>query len=327
MGYRVGEVLFGQHNTAVGRTKDITGQLTVAGTTVTSASFTVDMTTVNSDESQRDAQFQGRIMDTATYPTATFRLTKAAHFGSLPLGTVRSGTAAGELTLRGKTEPVGVPLQIERTGPTVAVLGSVNIVFAKWSIPNPSFAGLVTTNDHGILEFLLSFEKGTAPATTTTPVSAAPATSHPSGGRPNGRAPPAAARAAPGEGRLPVAGEGLSAHGAEDDRARAHPTESSLSRDRHEQGDERDHVGPVGRRRCVTLPMSNCRGSLEDCSGQGDKDVVTMPGLSRFVAHTIKAGLVSSVGKRNPEPLSELQGWRGRVVSRHTPRKGKQYET
>jgi polyisoprenoid-binding protein YceI len=183
VGYRVGEILFGQHNTAVGRTKDVTGQLTVAGTTVTSASFTVDMATVKSDESQRDAQFQGRIMDTATYPTATFRLNKSIVFGSLSLATVRDVTAVGQLTLRGKTEPVDILLQVERTGaPTVAVLGSVNIVFAKWSIPNPSFAGLVTTNDHGILEFLLSFEKGTEPATTTTPASAAPATSHPSGG-------------------------------------------------------------------------------------------------------------------------------------------------
>ena len=209
VGYRVGEVLFGQHNTAVGRTKDITGQLTVAGTTVTSASFTVDMTTVKSDESQRDAQFQGRIMDTASYPTATFRLTKAVDFGSLPLGAVRGGTAAGELTLRGKTEPVAIPLQIERTGATVAVLGSVNIVFAKWSIPNPSFAGLVTTNDHGILEFLLSFEKGTAPATTTTPASAAPATSHPSGGRPSG-AGPSGGPGATGQGPPPGAGGGPS---------------------------------------------------------------------------------------------------------------------
>ena len=229
VGYRVGEVLFGQHNTAVGRTKDITGQLTVAGTTVTSASFTVDMTTVKSDESQRDAQFQGRIMDTASYPTATFRLTKAVVFGSLPLGAVRGGTAAGELTLRGKTEPVAIPLQIERTGATVAVLGSVNIVFAKWSIPNPSFAGLVTTNDHGILGVPAQLRKGHGAGHDDHPrhqQRRPPLT--PRAGGPVAQAPPAA-RAPPGKGRLPVAGEGLSADGAEDDRAGAHPTESSLS--------------------------------------------------------------------------------------------------
>src|SRR4051812_28276853 len=34
VGYRVKEVLFGQHQTAVGRTSQVTGSLTVAGTTV-----------------------------------------------------------------------------------------------------------------------------------------------------------------------------------------------------------------------------------------------------------------------------------------------------
>ena len=75
-GYRVKENLFGQSNTAVGRTNGVTGSMTIAGTTVTKASFTVDMTSVTSDRSIRDDQFQGRIMDTADYPTATFALTK-----------------------------------------------------------------------------------------------------------------------------------------------------------------------------------------------------------------------------------------------------------
>ena len=46
--------------------------MTLDGAIVTDASFTVDMTTVTSDESRRDAQFDGRIMETSVYPTATF---------------------------------------------------------------------------------------------------------------------------------------------------------------------------------------------------------------------------------------------------------------
>src|SRR3954470_4566960 len=75
VGYRVKEVLFGQNSTAVGRTNAVTGAFVIDGTTVTTASFTADMTKVNSDRSQRDNQFHGRIMDTATFPTATFKLT------------------------------------------------------------------------------------------------------------------------------------------------------------------------------------------------------------------------------------------------------------
>ena len=58
-GYRVDEVLFGQSTTAVGRTKAVTGSMTIAGTTVTTATFTVDMTTITSDKSQRDRPVPG----------------------------------------------------------------------------------------------------------------------------------------------------------------------------------------------------------------------------------------------------------------------------
>src|SRR5438094_546838 len=54
VGYRVKEVLFGQSNVAVGRTSQVTGSIVVTGTKVTAGTFTVDMTTVASDESRRD---------------------------------------------------------------------------------------------------------------------------------------------------------------------------------------------------------------------------------------------------------------------------------
>src|SRR5262249_21327792 len=74
-GYRVKEVLFGQDNTAVGRTSNVTGSVTISGTNVTKADITVDLTSVTSDNDRRDNQFNGRIMDPAQFPTATFTLT------------------------------------------------------------------------------------------------------------------------------------------------------------------------------------------------------------------------------------------------------------
>ena len=41
VGYRVKEVLFGQDNTAVGRTSDVTGSITISATSVTAGTFTV----------------------------------------------------------------------------------------------------------------------------------------------------------------------------------------------------------------------------------------------------------------------------------------------
>jgi len=155
-GYRVKEVLFGQDNEAVGRTSAVTGQMVVQGSQVTSGRFSVDLTTVQSDQSRRDAQFQGRIMDTASYPTATFELAGPIGLPSLPGdgGTV-GAKAQGRLTLHGTTREVTVDVTAGRSGDRFQVSGQIPITFADWNIPNPSFGGLVTTEDHGQVEFLL----------------------------------------------------------------------------------------------------------------------------------------------------------------------------
>jgi hypothetical protein len=75
VGYRVKEILFGQSSEAVGRTEEITGSFTIDGDSLTEGSFEVDMASVTSDQSRRDGQFRGRIMEVDTYPTATFELT------------------------------------------------------------------------------------------------------------------------------------------------------------------------------------------------------------------------------------------------------------
>ena len=40
------------------------------------------------------------------------------------------------------------------------VSGDIGALFADYNIQNPSFAGFVTTQDHGLLEFLLVFSRG-----------------------------------------------------------------------------------------------------------------------------------------------------------------------
>jgi polyisoprenoid-binding protein YceI len=155
-GYRVKEVLFGQDNVAVGRTSAVSGQMAVAGTRVTGGSFSVDLTSVKSDQARRDGQFQQRIMDTGSYPTATFALTQPIELPSLPAdGSTVSAKAQGKLTLHGTTREVTVDVTAKRSGERFQVSGQIPITFADWNIPNPSFGGLVTTEDHGQIEFLL----------------------------------------------------------------------------------------------------------------------------------------------------------------------------
>ena len=160
VGYRVNEVLAGQQNVAVGRTSNISGSMTVSDGTVTSASFTVQMATIHSDQSQRDAQFNGRIMDTAAYPKGTLTLTSSIALGNLPAeGVIRTYQAAGNLTLRGRTRPITFRLQAERTTAGIEVSGSISVLFANWGIANPSFGSFVTTQNDGQLEFLVKFAR------------------------------------------------------------------------------------------------------------------------------------------------------------------------
>jgi polyisoprenoid-binding protein YceI len=53
----VSETLFGQGNTAVGRTPVVTGDMSITDTSVRSATFTVDVTGISSDSSGRDRSY------------------------------------------------------------------------------------------------------------------------------------------------------------------------------------------------------------------------------------------------------------------------------
>jgi polyisoprenoid-binding protein YceI len=163
VGYRVNEVLAGQNNVAVGRTSSVTGSMTVDGATVSTAAFTAQMADVHSDQSQRDSQFDGRIMDVARYPTATFNLTAPISLGTSPAtGVTVHATATGNLVLHGQTHAVTFPVSARYSGTSIDVTGSIPITFATWGIANPSFGSFVTTDTHGTLEFLLVMDRRAA---------------------------------------------------------------------------------------------------------------------------------------------------------------------
>ena len=153
--YRVKETLFGQSHTAVGTTNSVTGSMTITGTTITKASFSVDMTSVSSGQGTRDGQFQGRIMDTAAFPTATFSLKKPISLGTEPKNGVQVRyTATGKLTLHGTPKDITFQLTARRTANVIAVQGSVPVLFSDYGIDNPS-GGPASVGNTGQLEFVL----------------------------------------------------------------------------------------------------------------------------------------------------------------------------
>ncbi len=160
-GYRVREVLIGQNATAVGRTSKIWGSMTISESTVTKATFTVDMASVVSDQSQRNAHFDGPIMDVSQYPTATLTLSTPIDLGTIPAeGVVAHYNAAGDLDMHGITKSVSFPVTAERVGSGIDVLADIPITFSAWNIANPSIGGFVTTANSGTLEVLLYLTQG-----------------------------------------------------------------------------------------------------------------------------------------------------------------------
>ena len=159
VGYRVKEILFGQDTEGVGRTSAVTGSLVIANNEVTSAEFSVDMTSLKSDSSRRDRQVNDRILDTATYPTATFALNEPIALTPEALaGSDLTVNTTGTLTLRGVTNSVPVTLVARLVDNVIEVNGTIKIVFAEWQIPDPSISAIVV-EDRGLLEFLIRFSR------------------------------------------------------------------------------------------------------------------------------------------------------------------------
>jgi polyisoprenoid-binding protein YceI len=161
VGYRVEEELANVGAaTAVGRTPDVTGSLTLAGTQITAVEMSADLSTLQSDKSQRDGQLHRQALETDQFPTATFTLTQPIDLGSVPAdGQVIQATATGDLTIHGVTMSVQIPVEARVAGDVVTVTGSIDILFADYGISQPNSFLVLSIADHGTMEFQLQFTK------------------------------------------------------------------------------------------------------------------------------------------------------------------------
>ena len=160
-GYRVDEILRGSPLTVNGRTPKVTGQAVVAESKLESATFTVDVASITSPESARDNQFRGEdILDTGKFPTAELRVTQPVDVASVP----ESGESATldipvSLTVKGVSRDVTAKVDLQRAGETIVAAGSVPITWTDFNVTPPDFAGFVTVEPTGTIEFLVNLAK------------------------------------------------------------------------------------------------------------------------------------------------------------------------
>ena len=159
VGYRVQEELVGVGAaTAVGRTPDVSGSLTLDGTAITEASFEADLTTLQSDSGMRDGQLGRQGLETDTYPTATFVLAEPIELGSVPAeGEAIQATAVGDLTLHGVTQRVEIPVEARLADGVVTVVGSLPIAFGDYGMNAPESMRVLSIDENGTMEFQLHF--------------------------------------------------------------------------------------------------------------------------------------------------------------------------
>ena len=160
-GYRVEEELarIGAV-TAVGRSTVLTGSLVFDGAAITEVVIEVDLTALTSDDRRRDGALRRQALETNTYPSTTFTLTEPIPIDAVPAeGEALSVTATGDLTLHGVTREVQIPMEGQLVGDRVAVVGSLEIVFADYDMDTPSAFIVLAIDDHGIMEFQLVFER------------------------------------------------------------------------------------------------------------------------------------------------------------------------
>ena len=160
-GYRFDEELVSiGTNTAVGRTPDVTGTMTVADDAVTAVDVEVDLTTLDSDSDRRDGALRTRGLESDQFPTASFRLTEPV---ALPAGLAdgerATASAAGELTIHGVTNETTVELQAELQGDAAAAVGSATVALADYGIDPPTGLSVLSISGDGTFEFQLFFSR------------------------------------------------------------------------------------------------------------------------------------------------------------------------
>lgn len=159
-GYTVNEVLRGQPVTVVGSTDQVSGEATVAGTTLESAEFEVQVVDVATDISQRDNRArEADILDTAAHPTATLAIGEPVDLSGVPEdGTTATIPMQIDLTVKGTTTSTQVEVTVLRSGEQLIASGAIPTMWEEVGVTPPDL-GFVKVDPNGTIDFLVSLEK------------------------------------------------------------------------------------------------------------------------------------------------------------------------
>ena len=132
--------------------------LNVDGSFATGSKITADLTTLRSDQSQRDGFIKDNTLETRRFPTAEFvpeRLSGATL--PLPASGDLALTIAGKMTVHGKTKDVTFAVTAKRDGPklTATATAAPAWKFADFGMTVPRVASVLSIEDDIRVEIAL----------------------------------------------------------------------------------------------------------------------------------------------------------------------------
>ena len=165
-GYRVREKLaqLPAPSDAVGRTGAVTGGFTVVDedgkVLARDLEFESDLSTLKSDNDKRDNRIRELGLESARFPKATF---VAAQDVVVPEDAVDGKPAktevVGDLTIHGVTKRVTIPLDVQRNGNQVEVVGSLTFPFSDFGMQVPNVPPFVSVEPDATMEMKLVLER------------------------------------------------------------------------------------------------------------------------------------------------------------------------
>jgi polyisoprenoid-binding protein YceI len=144
VGYRAREILgfdFVQSpNEAVARTTDVSGRISIAGTTLQAAEIKANVASLQSDIDVRDGHIHEFLL-LDSHPDATFRLTAPVDIGTPTRGRVVKVKASGDLTILDATKQVAFPLETRWNGDSIEIAGQLLIKRSDYNMDIPQLLG------------------------------------------------------------------------------------------------------------------------------------------------------------------------------------------
>jgi len=156
VGFRVKEELVKIGDiTAVGRTDQVEGELSIQNGQLVSVSVTADLSAIVTNDSRRDNAARNA-MNVRENPIATFVLDQPVDLPETD-GSQIALQAKGQLTVNGISKAVMFELEAKAVARSIVVVGQTEVIFADYDIAVPSASIVVSAEDHGVVEFQLLF--------------------------------------------------------------------------------------------------------------------------------------------------------------------------